>query len=324
MDLDYEDEKRGYSWEAEYKRSWDVLKEDETGLNIKSISRKTLRNDKPIQRGILRQVCVIVDASSAMGEQDLPPNRLDFVFQHLKRFFVEFADQNPLSHISLVGLRDGLAERWSEWSGNPVQLIKDLESQKRSSGEASLENGLSLCHQMLKYAANHISKEIIVIFGSLSSTDPGNIMTTIDDLKRDKIKVNVVGLTASVRVLDHCAKTTNGKYSVIMNEHHFRDLLYENIPPSGLETVQASLIQMGFPKSKRFEIPTLCACHQEPKTKGHICPRCKATVCNIPTDCPVCALVLVSSPSLARTFPYLFPVPTWNVSFMFAIDFQIT
>ena len=39
-----------------------------------------------------------------------------------------------------------------------------------------------------------------------------------------------------------------------------------------------------------------------------MCPRCSAVVCDIPADCPVCGLTLVSSPHLARSYHHLFPV----------------
>ena len=38
------------------------------------------------------------------------------------------------------------------------------------------------------------------------------------------------------------------------------------------------------------------------------CPRCKTNVAELPTECPVCRLTLVSSPHLARSYHHLFPV----------------
>ncbi len=48
--------------------------------------------------------------------------------------------------------------------------------------------------------------------------------------------------------------------------------------------------------------------HLKPTSKGYICPRCKSLVCDIPLDCPMCSLSLVSSPFLARAYHHLFPV----------------
>ncbi|KAG0473289.1 hypothetical protein HPP92_015146 [Vanilla planifolia] len=54
-------------------------------------------------------------------------------------------------------------------------------------------------------------------------------------------------------------------------------------------------------------------CHKEAKVGGgYTCPRCKARVCELPTECQICGLALVSSPHLARTYHHLFPVMPFN------------
>lgn len=45
---------------------------------------------------------------------------------------------------------------------------------------------------------------------------------------------------------------------------------------------------------------------------GYICPRCKSKVCELPSDCDVCGLTLVSSPHLARSYHHLFPVDNFE------------
>jgi transcription initiation factor TFIIH subunit 2 len=57
--------------------------------------------------------------------------------------------------------------------------------------------------------------------------------------------------------------------------------------------------------------------HSKPTTSGYICARCNSKICDLPTDCPVCELTLVSSPHLARSYHHLFPVDNfvevpWN------------
>lgn len=64
-------------------------------------------------------IFLIQDTSQAMCEQDLPPNRLDFSMDLAMKFIVEFFDQNPLSHVCLVGIKDGIAVKLTEFSGNP-------------------------------------------------------------------------------------------------------------------------------------------------------------------------------------------------------------
>lgn len=48
--------------------------------------------------------------------------------------------------------------------------------------------------------------------------------------------------------------------------------------------------------------------HSKLTNTGYICPRCASKVCELPSDCDVCGLTLVSSPHLARSYHHLFPV----------------
>merc|ERR1712168_898878 len=63
-------------------------------------------------------------------------------------------------------------------------------------------------------------------------------------------------------------------------------------------------------------LPTLsvCACHadstsyQGPTTLGYFCPQCRSKYCELPVECKVCSLTLVSAPHLARSYHHLFPL----------------
>lgn len=119
-----------------------------------------------------------------------------------------------------------------------------------------------------------------------------------------------------------------GQFSVAMNEGHFKDLLFELIPPpaqrgnntsssrlssSGGGNPAADLIMMGFPtRLPDASVPSLCVCHSELKSQGFLCPRCLSKVCDVPTDCDVCGLMIVSSPHLARSYHHLFPVKPYD------------
>ena len=122
-----------------------------------------------------------------------------------------------------------------------------------------------------------------------------------------------------------------------MNEGHFKDLLFELVPPpaqranlrlpSAAGTPSASqqgsqphssnppadLMMMGFPtRLPDGSPPSLCVCHSELKSQGFICPRCLSKVCDVPTDCDICGLMVVSSPHLARSYHHLFPVKPYE------------
>jgi len=60
--------------------------------------------------------------SRAASMTDMRPNRGAMMIQILQLFVREFFDQNPLSHLSIMMLRNGRAERLTELSGSPVRL----------------------------------------------------------------------------------------------------------------------------------------------------------------------------------------------------------
>ena len=111
-----------------------------------------------------------------------------------------------------------------------------------------------------------------------------------------------------------------------MNEGHFKDLLFELVPPPAQRTLSSShapgtgsnnlatdLMMMGFPTRLPDASPlSFCVCHNELKSEGFLCPRCQAKICDIPTDCDICGLMIVSSPHLARSYHHLFPVKAYE------------
>ncbi|KAH8928887.1 TFIIH basal transcription factor complex, subunit SSL1 [Atractiella rhizophila] len=337
-------------WEEEYQRSWDVVQEDESGSLQTSVDqwlagnrrRRILRDATAVQRGIIRHLVLVIDLSLSMMDRDLRPTRLELSIQYAKEFINEFFDQNPISQLAIVGTRDGLAERLSPLSGNPIDHEKGLANKRKldPSGEPSLQNALEMAKGLLSHLPSHGSREIVVIFGSLTTCDPGNIHTTIESLEKLRIRVSIIGLAAELRICREISVRTHGSFGVVLNEQHFRDLLMESVqpPPLPSSTITtttrssllsalnapptpaapkpappstADLIQMGFPlldfcKSSSF--PTLCTCHSKLRLKVFICPRCKAQYCEIPVDCGICGLMIVSSPLLARSYKHLVPV----------------
>lgn len=187
----------------------------------------------------------------------------------------------------------------------------------------------------------HSSREIIIVFGSLTTCDPGNIHDTLNDCVKDRIRISVVALAAEMKIcrelcdktggascvslpepISPCPKT--GQFGVALNEGHFKDLLFELIPPPAQRAVArtaggapanpaADLMLMGFPtRLPDTSPPSLCVCHSQLKSEGFLCPRCLAKVCDVPTDCDICGLMIVSSPHLARSYHHLFPVKPYQ------------
>lgn len=207
-----------------------------------------------------------------------------------------------------------------------------------------LTNSASTSH-----APSHGTREVLIIYGALLSSDPGDIHDTIASLIADRIRVSIIGLSAQVAICaELCARTNGGDdstYAVVLHEHHFRELfLKATTPPptlrpagagagaaaqntraaaaqvqngaakeDGADNNQASLLMMGFPSRALApkDALTLCACHNRPGREGYACTRCRAKVCRLPSECPACGLTLILSTHLARSYHHLFPLRLW-------------
>lgn len=66
---------------------------------------------------------ILLDMSRAASMTDMRPNRGAMMIQILQTFVREFFDQNPLSHLSIMLMRNGRAERLTELSGSPVRIF---------------------------------------------------------------------------------------------------------------------------------------------------------------------------------------------------------
>jgi transcription initiation factor TFIIH subunit 2 len=115
-------------------------------------------------------------------------------------------------------------------------------------------------------------------------------------------------------------RTTAGSYAVALSRDHLRDSLLKHVSPLPVEPhlkAGRKWIRMGFPRKRTAEsspVPSFCACHTDLTYGGYLCPRCATKYCELPTDCGVCGLTLVSSPHLARSYHHLFPVAPFTIS----------
>jgi len=182
-----------------------------------------------------------------------------------------------------------------------------------------------MARSSMNHLPAHSSREVLILFGSLTTCDPGNIHDTVQAAISDKVRVSVVALAAEMKICRDLCNKTGGAFGVALNEGHYRDLLFEAIPPpaqranpstggSALSSNPSSdLLIMGFPmRIPESSAPSLCVCHSELKRHGYLCPRCLAKLCDVPTDCDICGLMIVSSPHLARSYHHLFPVKPYQ------------
>lgn len=145
------------AWE-DIKRSWETVVETEDGgISIEALieaekRRRLLRDTTPLQRGIIRHLMLVIDMSFAMAEKDLLPNRYLLALNCAIDFVREYFEQNPISQMGIVGMRDGIAVRISDMSGNPADHIEKLRTwadQQDPQGNPSLQNALEMCRGAL-------------------------------------------------------------------------------------------------------------------------------------------------------------------------------
>lgn len=318
----------GYAWEDEIKRSWDLVTVDEeadmTSLVASLIEarkkRAAKRNITPYQRGIIRTLILTLDCSESMSEKDLRPNRHAMMIQYAIDFIHDFFDQNPISQLGIVVMRNGLAKLVSQVSGNPQDHIDALKRMRKQEpkGNPSLQNALEMARGLLLPIPAHCTREVLIIFGSLSTTDPSDIHQTIASLVEERIRCKVIGLSAQVAICKEVCKQTNygdeSFYKIVLDETHFKELVDEAVVPLPVNKINKgfTLVKMGFPTRVYEDMPTFCSCHSRLVYGGYFCPNCHNKVCSLPTVCPCCDLMLILSTHLARSYHHLMPLKTFN------------
>lgn len=140
------------AWE-EGKFTWDVPEDAEGNVSLTALleaekRRRLLRDTTPFQRGIIRHMVLVLDMSFAMLEKDLLPNRYILMMHYAVDFVREYFEQNPISQLGIIAMRDGVAVHISEMSGNPadhIDWLRHWEKKFEPRGNPSLQNALEMC-----------------------------------------------------------------------------------------------------------------------------------------------------------------------------------
>lgn len=129
-------EDTGYRWETGYEKTWEEIREDEGGLiagSINDIIQKAKRKRQEIKKtgsnrlGMMRHLYIMLDCCEAMGIPDLKPSRFLNTLRMLQLFIEEFFDQNPISQLGIILLKNKRAEKISELAGNYKNHVKLLQ-----------------------------------------------------------------------------------------------------------------------------------------------------------------------------------------------------
>ncbi|GAB5370688.1 hypothetical protein AAMO2058_001514800 [Amorphochlora amoebiformis] len=267
---------------------------------------------------MVRYLNLVIDFSEAMNERDLKPTRKLAASRIACNFIKEFFNQNPISQMGIIVGYDKYAKKVTDLSGNPNQQIKKLnqvtEDLLHHGGEFSLQNSLEAAKGSLQHIPPYGSREVLIVMGALRTCDHGDIFETIEEIKKHKIRVSVISLSAQTYICNQITKSTNGRYDVSMSRSHFETVFLEHVKPYTIHSsqkIQRKWIRMGFPKKQTNNYPSLCQCHNEFSYSGYaveskrgrwtgecfgcqlkldtedrlvtICPKCKRYFC-VPCD----------------------------------------
>lgn len=319
-------DEKSHAWLAPMSRTWEDIEEDEKGelkstrIDQQRAKKKSFEQQltKVVEKGMIRYLYVILDNGDAMSLNDLKPSRRQLVLDLMETFIRDYFDQNPISQLGYIVTWRKVAEKVTEVSGNPTQQLEALRAtiESKRDGEISLQNALTIAVTSLAQIPSYGSREVLIVMGALSTCDPTDINQTIQSLIKHNVRCSVVSLSAEVYVCKQIANKTGGTYTVATDRDNLRQLLAAHIPPVALPATgkkqQRRWIHMGFPQKHTDNFPSLCGCHSAFHYQGYVCPKCHTRFCELPTDCKVCGLTLVSSPHLARSYHHLFPIPLFT------------
>ena len=270
----------------------------------------------------MRNLILVVDVSgstdvggrraSGVHTRDLLPDRLTNIVENCYEFVAAFFEQCPLGRLGLVVTREGRAEKLSRLQVGAPNLLHAIDTSIRDtcgSGNGTLQNCLEICLSELKTQPPVSTREVLILWASNSSTDPGDVFKTIDTIREERVICNVVGLGGQVRVLQALAERTGGEYSVPADETHFRKLVMDHAKPPGVDAEQPraakpGFVKMGFPQKSAS---AYVIANNTAQGDCFVCPQCGAATPGLPAMCAICSMTLLSAAHVARSFYSLRP-----------------
>lgn len=256
-------------------------------------------------------MALVVDLSSAAAATDLRPVRAAVMSRCACALIRAFFDENPLSQLAVLALRDGIAHVVSPLSSSPDAHAAALRAALTTGGEASFENGLRAALDILRAVPPHGSREVLLLAATLSTCDPGDLQLAVREARDAKVRVSVVGLAAEVYACAEMARATGGTHGVALDEAHLFDLVLAHAAPPQQAGGGGGGMLMGFPARAALAPGSAAFVGEDARVApgAYVCPRCGARGARLPSACHVCGLTLVSAPHLARSYHHLFPVP---------------
>ena len=274
-----------------------------------------------VRRGVIRYLYLAVDLSRHSIGNDFRPSRIALISALCKKFIREFFEQNPLSHLGVLVMRNKVVEQLTPLSGSPELHVAALGDAIKKScyGEVSLQNCLeSALPGLVQCSPPYGCKELLILSTSLTTIDNGDIFKSIEECEKKNVRISIVGISAEVRICKRICDQTGGQYSVATSELNFDQTIMNHARPpaqrsnSSETDAGARLVFMGFPDNADNTSVAYFDDKKKIGVGGFVCPQCKSRVSELPMKCPTCTLLLISAPHLARSYHHLFPVPLFH------------
>ncbi|GMH56237.1 hypothetical protein TrRE_jg10382 [Triparma retinervis] len=281
---------------------------------------------------MIRSMYLLIDMSTSMlpsPSTHLPPSLPSTVLRSTMTFLKKFREANEIGRVGIACLRGGEDSTGAESvlsltpSSHPsiLQTLHSLLSNPNSScsGLPSLQKGLEVVLQSLSTVPRHSSREILIIYSSITTSDegitglPGGLLDnpgTLGRLIEAKAKVHVICLNSEVRAARVLAERTGGTFHVPLNNAHLSSILTSLVtpPPAALTAVSTcQMVEYGFPQQITNDVKTLVGGAYS--LSGYSCPRCRHMSPSVPCACEVCGLRLILPTNLAKSYHHLFPPP---------------
>lgn len=287
-----------FSWTQEFRRSWeDDLKEEK--FSSTSLTKQTSRNRK----NVIRHLHLVIDTSSAIEKPDYLPSIRSQLAKSIPSFVNSFTESNPLSVLTFMSCRE-VVEKYSK--------IFDLNVMLNTigSGNFSFLNCLKGIIEVMKNTKHN--RECLIIISSIGTRDNDTYEDVIAALKKFNIKISIISICGEVTLFKKIVSLTNGLFYVPQDFHHLNVILDYFCDPLDSNDLMNILIQYGFPA--RIEGLDLCSCHLKLSNNLYECPRCKTAICDIPSQCPICELQLVSPLNISKSYYHIYTLKQFLVS----------
>lgn len=235
----------------------------------------------------MRRAVFALDGSAAMNAaSDLKPTRLLGLWPALATFLRAYLEADPVSRVSVLVGRDGVAQRITNATSNADDVVAVVDREyvaPQGSGTFSLDNLLrTAIAEFTVDGRSHGDRTLIIVSGSVSSVDAGDVFDAIDRCVDVGITCHAVAMDGASHVLQVLTAKTGGQLLCPMNAEHLARLLFSLCPSAEIPTRTATAsrtVVAGFVDDAATAAPR--------------CPLCQSLVRTLPGPCAVCGACLV-------------------------------